>query len=174
MSQPSPPKDLDRPALPYIIPMAGFLLLTQAEAYLPGTADGKASSWYPLAYAAKVAIVAALAWACRSSWRDLRPWPGPAWLALSAAPGLAIAALWGGPRGLYPTFGFLGTRTGFDPNVLSPASKWGFVAVRLLGLVVLVPLIEELFWRSFLMRWIIDPDFVRVPVGRVTPLAATI
>ncbi len=47
-----------------------------------------------------------------------------------------------------------------------------FVAVRLLGLVVLVPLIEELFWRSFLMRWVIDQDFARVPIGRVTPLAA--
>jgi CAAX prenyl protease-like protein len=39
-------------------------------------------------------------------------------------------------------------------------------------LVVLVPLIEELFWRSFLMRWIIDQEFTRVPVGKVTPLAA--
>ena len=48
------------------------------------------------------------------------------------------------------------------------------MAVRLFGLVLLVPLIEELFWRSFLMRWVIDPDFPSVPIGRVTPLAALV
>ena len=47
----------------------------------------------------------------------------------------------------------------------------GLPRVRMLGLVVLVPLIEELFWRSFLMRWLIDPDFRKVAIGRVTPLA---
>ena len=46
----------------------------------------------------------------------------------------------------------------------------GFLAVRMFGLVVLVPLIEELFYRSFLMRWLIDPNYTRVPIGRVTPL----
>ena len=46
----------------------------------------------------------------------------------------------------------------------------GFLAVRMLGLVVLVPLIEELFYRSFLMRWVVDPNYTRVPIGRVTPL----
>ena len=45
----------------------------------------------------------------------------------------------------------------------------------LLGPALLVPLIEEtLFWRSFLIRWLIDPDFLKVPIGRVTPLAAGI
>ena len=33
---------------------------------------------------------------------------------------------------------------------------------------------EELFWRSFLMRWIIDSEFEKVPVGKVTLLAAGI
>ena len=46
--------------------------------------------------------------------------------------------------------------------------------MRMLGLVVLVPLIEELFWRSFLIRWLIDPDFQKVPIGRVTPMAAAV
>jgi CAAX prenyl protease-like protein len=35
-------------------------------------------------------------------------------------------------------------------------------------------LVEELFWRSFLMRWLIDPDIFKVPVGRVTPVAAAV
>ena len=39
---------------------------------------------------------------------------------------------------------------------------------------MLVPLIEELFWRSFLIRWLIDQDFRRVPIGRVTPVSAAV
>ena len=62
----------------------------------------------------------------------------------------------------------------FDPTLLVPAAKWAFVAVRLLGLVVLVPVFEELFWRSFLIRWLIADDFTRVPIGRVTPMAAAV
>jgi hypothetical protein len=44
----------------------------------------------------------------------------------------------------------------------------------MLGLVALVPLVEELFWRSFLIRWLIDPDFEKIPIGRVTPMAAEV
>jgi hypothetical protein len=168
MSDPAP-IDLDRPALPYIIPMGGFLVLTQVEGYLPGP------SWYPPFYALKIAIVAALTWACRSTWHDLRPWPCPRSLALAVTLGLLVAVLWVGLDGHYPALPFMkGSRTAFNPNILSPPAKWAFIAIRLAGLALLVPLIEELFWRSFLIRWIIDSDFRRVPIGRVTPMAATI
>src|SRR5262249_61453435 len=41
-------------------------------------------------------------------------------------------------------------------------------------LVAVVPVVGELFWRSFLVRWLVDPDFQRVPIGKVTPLAVGI
>ena len=45
----------------------------------------------------------------------------------------------------------------------------------MLGLVLVVPLFEELFWRSFVVRWIVDPDdFRKVAIGRVTPMAGAI
>ena len=34
---------------------------------------------------------------------------------------------------------------------------WPLVAVRWIGAALLVPVMEELFWRSFLMRWIASP-----------------
>jgi CAAX prenyl protease-like protein len=40
--------------------------------------------------------------------------------------------------------------------------------------VALVPLIEELFWRSFLMRWLAKSEFWELPVGTVTPMAALV
>jgi CAAX prenyl protease-like protein len=153
--------------LPYVAPMFAFLALTSLEGSLPG---GPGS--YPAAYAIKVAIVAAVAWFYRSTWSDLRPLPSPGRLALAVLVGLVVFALWVGLEGLYPALNFLGKRSAFDPAVLSPGWKWPFIAVRFLGLVLLVPLIEELFWRSFLVRWLVDADFKKVAIGRVTPLAA--
>lgn len=162
----------DLRALPYVIPMAGFLALTSLEGYLPQPGGRPDPFWYPIAYAAKVVVVAILAWTCRSAWQDLRPRPSWGALALASGLGLAVTAAWVGLDGLYPSLPFLGTRTAFDPNALAPAARSAFLAIRLVGLVALVPLIEELFWRSFLIRWIVEPDFTRVPIGQVTPLAA--
>jgi uncharacterized protein len=36
---------------------------------------------------------------------------------------------------------------------------------------LLVPILEELFWRGWLPRWIQDPRVDRVPLGQYTPLA---
>ena len=88
--------------------------------------------------------------------------------------GLVVWGLWVGLDGHYPALPFLGKRAGFDVGSLDPGSRWAFIVVRMLGLVVLVPLIEELFWRSFLIRWLIDPDFQKVPIGQVTPTAAAV
>jgi CAAX prenyl protease-like protein len=160
--------------MPYVMPMAGFLALTALEGYLPTVAGQPSPTWYPIVYAVKVAVVIGLAWYYREAWSDLSPRPSLPSLALATALGLLVTALWVGLDGHYPGLPFLGQRTSFDPNVLSPVAKWGFIAVRMLGLAALVPLIEELFWRSFLMRWVINAEFEQVPIGRVTPLAAAV
>jgi len=169
--QTAPPAEPDTWALawPYLVPMLGFLVLTSLEGRLPTAAGGGPSPvWYPIAYCVKVAVVTGLAWWCRSALGDLKPWPGPAALGLAVVTGLAVIALWIGLDGRYPALKFLGTRTAFDPAAISQPVRTVFLAVRLFGLVLLVPLIEELFYRSFLMRWMVDPDVRRVPIGRVT------
>lgn len=172
----APATTSDMAWLPYVAPMATFLLLTSLEGYLPQAGEGEQTRphplYYPLFYAAKVAIVAAVAVFYRRTWRDFRPWPGPLGMAAAVAIGLAVIAAWVGLDGLYPTFGMLGGRQAFNPLTLPAPGRWLFLAARAFGLVLLVPLVEELFWRSFLMRWIIDQDFERVPVGRVTAAAA--
>lgn len=160
--------------LPYVAPFFGYVAMSSAESLIP---DERMASWYPIAYAAKVAIVAALMVAFRSSWRDLRRMPGPLGWALAVGIGLAVTAAWVGiEEGVdYPPLPLIGAgeREGFDPGVLPTMGKWAFIAVRLLGLVVLVPVFEELFWRSFLIRLIIDADdFRKVPIGTVTQLSA--
>jgi uncharacterized protein len=160
--------------IPYVVPMFAYVGLGGLESYLPSVHGQPSPVWYPLAYAAKTVIVAILIWHYRATWIDFRPWPRAWALALAVLMGLVVWGLWIGLDGRYPALPFLGTRAGFDVAALDPGRRWAFVVVRMLGLVVLVPLIEELFWRSFLMRWLIDPDFRKIPIGTVTPMAAAI
>jgi CAAX prenyl protease-like protein len=56
----------------------------------------------------------------------------------------------------------------FNPyrDIVSPPMQTAFIAVRILGAVLLVPVMEELFWRDFLWRQILAPnDFKLAQVG---------
>jgi hypothetical protein len=67
-----------------------------------------------------------------------------------------------------------GVRAAFDPfEQLAGQPAWAgaFLAVRFLGLVAVVPLIEELFLRGFLMRFVVERDWWDVPFGKVNNLA---
>ena len=56
-------------------------------------------------------------------------------------------------------------RDGFDPEVLSssPALYWIALVLRFLRLVVVVPVVEEIFWRGFLLRFLISESLKRFP-----------
>jgi uncharacterized protein len=45
---------------------------------------------------------------------------------------------------------------------------WALVVMRWIGASLVVPVMEELFWRSFLMRWIDNPDFEQVAPENVS------
>jgi CAAX prenyl protease-like protein len=159
---------------PYLVPMCAYVALGAFEHWLPKVGEQPDPRWYFAGYTARLFVVASLAWWYRSAWKDLRPLPSGAHLALSVLVGLVVLGLWVGLDGLYPPIPGTGMdrRVGFDPTPLSPIPRFAFVIVRLLGLVVLVPLIEELFWRSFMIRWLIDPNFQNVAIGRVTAISA--
>jgi CAAX prenyl protease-like protein len=160
--------------VPYMAPMITYVALGALESYLPSN-DGQPSPvWYPLAYTLRVVIVAIVAWRYRATWSDFRPWPSAAATGLSVLIGVIVWGLWIGLDGLYPALPLLGKRVAFDLGVISPGARWAFVGARMAGLVVIVPLIEELFWRSFLIRWLIDQEFQKVPIGRITPMAAVV
>jgi CAAX prenyl protease-like protein len=64
----------------------------------------------------------------------------------------------------------IGQSTAFDPYALggSQGAAILLIGVRLIGSSLVVPVMEELFWRSFLMRYLINPDFRSVPLGAFT------
>jgi hypothetical protein len=51
-----------------------------------------------------------------------------------------------------------GNPSGFDPRSQGQID-WLLVAIRIAGAALVVPVMEELFWRSFLMRWVDASDF---------------
>jgi uncharacterized protein len=54
----------------------------------------------------------------------------------------------------------------YNPKMISPVTlRWMFIGFRVVGAAVVVPLMEELFWRAFLIRWVERQDFKSVPVG---------
>jgi CAAX prenyl protease-like protein len=61
----------------------------------------------------------------------------------------------------------------FDPTqaFASPAALYGFIAIRFIGAALVVPVMEELFWRDFLWRQILAPnDFKLAQVGEWSPI----
>lgn len=52
-----------------------------------------------------------------------------------------------------------------------PTEAWTLFAIRVLGIALVVPITEELFWRGFLMRWLIKEDFTSVPLGTYQPVS---
>lgn len=48
---------------------------------------------------------------------------------------------------------------------------WFFIITRILCSTILVPPLEEVFYRSFLYRYVVSQDFLSVPFSRFHPLA---
>jgi len=71
----------------------------------------------------------------------------------------------------------VGQRSAFNPLKQladDPAAAYGFLAIRLFGLAVVVPIIEEFFLRGFLMRFVIHDNWHQIPFGTVNKLAVIV
>jgi CAAX prenyl protease-like protein len=61
-----------------------------------------------------------------------------------------------------------GQPTGYKPLQAGAAAGTLLASLRLIGAVVVVPIMEELFWRSFLIRYLVTPTFTTVRLGTFT------
>ena len=85
---------------------------------------------------------------------------------LSCGIGLLVFMLW---IKMDWTFGTAGVPQGFNPALLPGRNtQISMTLLRIAGAVLVVPLMEELFWRSFLIRYIIDKNFDTVSIGAFT------
>ena len=94
----------------------------------------------------------------------------------SIALGVAVCALWVAPDLLVPGWRdsvlFQNDITGRLKTSIAPAELTPLMLVlRTMRAALLVPVLEELFWRGWLPRWLQDSRFHRVPLGAYTTFA---
>jgi len=168
----------DRPWETCVVPLAVFLAAGVFEPTPNGTGLagqlGIPYDAYPLVYTLRVAATAV---AIALAWRPIRTWVGrTTWWPIPL--GFVLAVPWIVLAMLQREAGWTAAaveRSGFNPFeqfAAGSAAAWWFFAVRAVGLVVIVPLVEELFLRGFLMRYVIDERFWTVPFGRLTLASA--
>ena len=95
---------------------------------------------------------------------ELHRWRvSPKGAAMAIVVGVAVFVLW-----IKFSSGWLliGTPAGFDPRTEGHID-WLLVALRIAGAALVVPVMEELFWRSFLMRYLEASDFEGVAPAAV-------
>jgi hypothetical protein len=107
--------------------------------------------------------------------RRVLPTRAPHWWA-SILLGLAVCALWVAPDALVPGWResplFQNSVTGRLTTSIPHAELTPLMlALRAARAALLVPVLEELFWRGWLPRWLQDTRFERVPLGQYTPFA---
>lgn len=175
------------PLAAFVLPFVIFAIVTTIEEleFL--------KPWYLLIYGIKIVAILSVVW-----WG--RAWY-PAWSSKGLGTGLIFGLLggvawivlctWNIERDLLP--GLLttvgewinmptlaewikpGSRGSYNPfDQLAPVAAWVFTIIRLIGMVIVVPIMEELFWRGFLNRFLIDERWRQVAWGRFTPLSFTI
>jgi uncharacterized protein len=77
--------------------------------------------------------------------------------------GILVFCIWVFFEGMYPQIG----HSEFNPyNHASGYGVYLIIIFRLIGATLVVPLMEELFWRSFALRFAIKSDFKSVPLGQ--------
>ena len=155
------PAVLRHPATPYVAPFAVFAILLIVGPRLP------IGAWeYPL----RVAILSVTLAVFSRHTIDLRMARPLGSILLGAA----IFLVWIAPDALWPGYRghwlFQNPITGELIRSLSEGPRMDLMTLvsRTIRAVVLVPIIEELFWRGWLMRWLIRDDFKTVPLGAYT------
>ena len=156
---------ISRAGVARALPFGVFMGLLALRGALP--ADGSAGIDPRWIYGLTVlAVGAVLAW----FWREYgelvaQTWPSVSEGALAVGVGLAVFALW---IHLDAAWMQIGPATAtFLPLDAQGGLIWPLIAVRWIGAALIVPVMEELFWRSFLMRWIQSPQFEGVPPQQV-------
>jgi CAAX prenyl protease-like protein len=159
-----PPADRTREDIAYLAPMGAFLLLIWVGSL--------SKSLYAPAYVARAVVAAVL---LALFWRHYTKIRWDFWW-LGAIVGVVGIFQWVlMQRWIDAHLGHVYTLRPPKPEDLfnpfqdvggGPGVAWAFIAVRVAGAALVVPVMEELFWRDYLWRQILAPnDFKLASVG---------
>jgi CAAX prenyl protease-like protein len=165
LQQGSPTRAEKYPSVRYIAPFVIFLVFLGASGKHLLSAYWEAPLWVLV-----VGIVCVVAWP-----RELSIKPGYLWS--SIAVGAAVFLLWIAPDALIPGYRnsplFSNSLTGKLHSSIPTEdlrSVW-ILSWRTARAVLIVPIVEELFWRAWLMRWLVNTEFEQVRLGTYTALS---
>ncbi len=116
-----------------------------------------------LAYCLRTIAVGYILIRYRSLYTELARWRLDG---TSVLTGVVICLLWVGLEGFYPMFSSADSH--YDPAIFDTAVFGLLILMRFAGSVLVAPLIEELFCRSFLLRYAVDARWQDVPIGAYT------
>ena len=141
-----------------VAPFAIYIAFLAVALALPTVAP--AADWRWL-YPVKVGLVAAALFFLRRHFGELAT-PGLTtregqW---AVGIGLAVFVLWINLDLPWVALKADGEGGGYDPRLADGRIDWLLAGLRLAGAALVVPVMEELFWRSLVMRWLDRPDFL--------------
>ena len=143
-------------------PFALFIAFIALQPLLEGRVD---SRWLAVLRGLAAGVALLVLW---RRYGELRDAPKAGSAALALAVGVAVFAAW---IHLDQGWNSFEMGKGFVPVRGDGSLDVPLVALRLFGLVLVVPVMEELFWRSLVMRAIERKDFLAVDPRRVGWLA---
>lgn len=145
------------------LPFGLYIALLALEGLLPDWAPGFDVRWL---YPVKVGLVALALAVLWRHYSELKAYRLPLQdLLLSLAVGVVVLALWVKLDAGWMLLGEVGE--GYNPTDDAGRIDWLLVAFRIAGAALVVPVMEELFWRSFLQRWVQQSDFLALDPARI-------
>ncbi len=155
-------------AIPFIV----FIVFMALENALSGATPPAIAQQLDLRwlYALRVSlVVATLAYFWRHYIELKLPAQAPLsqWMAAIAV-GVGVFILW---INLDQPWARMGESQGINPLQPDGSLNIGIAVFRLAGLALVVPVMEELFWRSFILRWVDHKNFMQLPPEKVSAKA---
>jgi uncharacterized protein len=160
----------NRPLWAHALPFLAFMLFLAFDSVLTTVFQDSGMLWlaqpkywiYPLQTLVCGGLVV---WFWKEyDFGSVRAWP------MGVLAGLVALVLWVSPQAF---FEFPPRTGGFNPDLFAsqPTIYWLNLIARFARMVIVVSLVEEIFWRGFVMRFLINEDFKKVPFGAYTPLS---
>ena len=151
------------PILIRSLPFGLYIALLALEGLLPGWAPGFDVRWLYPVKAGLVALALAVLW---RHYTELGSRGLPLRHLLPAlAVGVGVLVLWVNLDAGWMLLGEAGK--GYNPTDASGNIDWLLIVFRIAGAALVVPVMEELFWRSFLQRWVQQTDFLALDPARI-------
>jgi CAAX prenyl protease-like protein len=149
------------PELARLAPFAVYAVF----GFLQGDPSGASRYWF---YILKTLAGAWMLWQVRPFVSEMR-W-AVSWEAIVV--GVGIFALWVGLDGHYPRLSQ--PDAGANPFLQfgqGSALAWFYLVVHIAGMSIIVPPIEEIFYRSLVYRYLVKIDFRSMPLGQFHALS---